>query len=121
MGKRKLQENGEEKMEDGTCSDIEIDFQRRGKKLQKMERDEVRAVEGVESGRGREGGNDCSAAQSRVFEESYDWQSHACGVCVHTSHCTAADTHTHIRVPVCHMHVRSGFITVSVLQNDLYK
>lgn len=40
-------------MEDGTCSDIEIDFQRRGKKLQELERDEVRAVEGVEGG-GRE-------------------------------------------------------------------
>lgn len=27
-------------------------------------------------------------------KESYDWQSHAAGLCVHTSHCTAADTHT---------------------------
>lgn len=81
-------------MEDGTCSDIEIDFQRRGKKLQELERDEVRAVEGVESGRGREGM--IAVLLSHEFlKESYDWQSHACGVCVHTSHCTAADTHTH--------------------------
>lgn len=109
MGKRKLQENGEEKMEDGTCSDIEIDFQRRGKKLQKLERDEVRAVEGVESGRGREGM--IAVLFSHEFsKESYDWQSHACGVCVHTSHCTAADTHTHTHPCACLPHACSQWL-----------
>ncbi len=54
----------------------------------------------VEEGRGREreGGREGMIAVLLDHEfpkESYDWQSHAAGLCVHTSHCTAADTHTH--------------------------
>lgn len=33
---------------------------------------------------------------------SYDWQSHAAGSCVHTSCCTAVDTHTQAGI---HTHV----------------
>lgn len=29
------------------------------------------------------------------LKESYDWQSHAAGLCVHTSHCSAATARTH--------------------------
>lgn len=65
------------------------------RKLQEIERDEVGVVEeGREAEWGREGV--IAVLLDHEFpKESYDWQSHAAGLCVHTSHCTAADTHTH--------------------------
>lgn len=53
----------------------------------------------LEGERERKGGREGMIAVQLAHEfpkESYDWQSHAAGLCVHTSHCTAADTtHTH--------------------------
>lgn len=45
----------------------------------------------------REGGREELVAvqlDHEFLKESYDWQSHAADLCVHTSHCTA-DTCTH--------------------------
>lgn len=42
--------------------------------------------------------------------ESYDWQSHAAGLCVHTSHCTAVETHTHVHTKT-HSHSSAGRAT----------
>lgn len=65
------------------------------RKLQEIERDEVGVVEeGREAEWGREGVI-AVLLDHKFPKESYDWQSHAAGLCVHTSHCTAADTHTH--------------------------
>lgn len=49
-------------------------------------------------------------------KESYDWQSHAAGLCVHTSHCTAADTHT----PMCMLKHSSLSIRVPSLDKTQY-
>lgn len=43
-----------------------------------------------------EGGGMIAVLLAHEFQkESYDCQSHAAGLCVHTSHCSAADTFTH--------------------------
>lgn len=56
------------------------------------------------------------------LKESYDWQSHAAGLCIHTPHCTAAQTRTHKR-PCTQSNKRSlgvsvaSLLCVCVLQN----
>lgn len=68
--------------------------------LQEYQRDVVLVLEGE---------SNCSAAQSRVRKESYDWQSHAAGLCVQTSHGTAAFTHTHEYTKILSLKSWSGF------------
>ena len=86
-----------------------------------MERDEVGVVEeGREAEWGREGV--IAVLLDHEFpKESYDWQSHAAGLCVHTSHCTAADTHSlrHTHPPMyafkhTHAQSRCEFISMSI-------
>lgn len=54
--------------------------------------------------------------------ESYDWQSHAAGLCVHTSHCTAVDTHTHVHTqkhtPPAQLDVRRATNHISAKQQQ---